>query len=146
MKKNIEELRERKIKLMKLQNKCSKALLKNKYECGHDVVLLLKDSKKQSLGVYACPLCGRCYHTSDFNSLDNPFRESNILDFSNNPIATSLSNGKYVIGIAVKTALIEASNSNPNMTILEFMESIPSDWYTSESALRGKIKEKKITE
>lgn len=141
MQKNIEKLI-KKIKLLKSKNNCANSLNKGKNECNHDFVLLLGSG---SIKTYVCPVCGRCHNTMNFNNFENPFIESNVVDFRNNPLGAKMDNGKYVIQLAVRDAMEVAAYNNPDMTIGEFIESIPNDWYTSESILKAKIKGKRIT-
>lgn len=114
-------------------------------ECNHELVLLLGDNDDRTASIYVCPICGLIIEKSNYIMSDNkfPFRNSKILNFAINESSTIKRGSSFVVEKMVRDCLRDASISNPEMTIDEFVSTIPESWYTSPNNIKDKTCEKK---
>ena len=114
--------------------------------CNHNDVLVFlgEDRFDRPTGpnqVYVCLECSkvlRVPHGNTNSYYDEKIKNAKVLDFSKNPSSLLLRGNsvtiEYIAVTALKNALVEAANNNPNMTMEEFISSIPEDWYTNPKA------------
>ena len=136
--------------LTKAHNKLSKKLLERKVECSHEVLILLgTDGARRLCGpsdIYVCLECGTTFKKYENSSiLGFPPKESIVLDFSKNPsrLLRSENTFDYVIVDTIRKALSESAEANPEMTIEDFIGTIPENWYTDSTVFEPNKDKKK---
>lgn len=128
------------------------SLIKEKEECNHGILILLGDEPfpvtKDPKQLYVCLECGCTFaYPSTDPTISQTVENAIVLDFSKNPSSFMMrgtkENSGYIIVTALRKLIVEASKNNPDMTIEEFIKTIPEDWYTNPTTFDDEERVKK---
>lgn len=107
-------------------------------ESKHDIVVLLEETGRRA---YVCLTTGKTVYR-DANIKGRPFEGGPILDFSKNKMGWSLVADDSPVVEVLRHLLVETAQSIPDMTVPEFIRTLPDELYYSPDAVKERLSQK----
>jgi hypothetical protein len=112
--------------------------------CEHSLVLLLRASGDRT--AYYCVSCGKVEYTQNLTKgVKKPYNYGHSIDFSENLCSNFLDIENSMVVKAVERLITDSAESSTDLTIPEFIDTIPESLRVSPEAIKAVLKEKTIT-